>query len=256
MAVQYMFWMCVLSISIWTVLTLEFALTVKNLDDSCLSQEIFVARTLCEVYVTEIASFCKNTHAVRLAVELLMVLLLAGGASAAENEVVTTSSHEFALLGGYGITHRGYGETRTQVETFDLILRYGYFLSDEVGKGRWYQGRHQVLLELPWHCAVDHNGRSMVGATILGSWTFTWSEQVTPYLFAGGGVLFVDLGLPTMGSKLNGTYQAGGGIQHFFNKDTAFFGEYRYHHISNLNTSSPNEPLNSSKFLIGLSYYL
>jgi opacity protein-like surface antigen len=191
----------------------------------------------------------------RFIFQALIFLLLPCGLYAAENEAVTTVSNEFALLGGYGITHRGYGETRTQVQTFDLILRYGHFLSAEVGAGHWYQGRHELLLELPWHCAVDHDGRSMVGGTILGSWKFTAAEQVTPYLFIGGGVLYVDLGLATMGSRLNGTYQIGGGLQHFFRKDTAFTGEYRFHHISNLNTSSPNEPLNSSKILFGLSYY-
>jgi opacity protein-like surface antigen len=149
----------------------------------------------------------------------------------------------------------GYGETRTQVQTFDVNLRYGHFLSDEVGKGKWYQGRHEVLLELPYHLAVDRGGRSMVGATILGSWKFTGADQFTPFLYWGGGLVYVDLGLPTMGSKLNGTYQFGGGIQHFIKKDLAFNGEYRFHHISNLNTASPNEPLNSSKFLIGISYY-
>ena len=184
-----------------------------------------------------------------------MLLMMSSVVFAAENDVVTTSSSEFALLSGYGITHRGYGETRTQVQTFDLILRYGHFLSRELGQGHWYQGRHEVLLELPYHLAVDHDGRSMVGGTILGSWKFTGSDLFTPFLYAGGGILYVDLGLPTMGSRLNGTYQIGGGIQHFIKKNIAVNGEYRFHHISNLNTSSPNEPLNSSKFLIGLSYF-
>lgn len=184
-----------------------------------------------------------------------VVCLLSSAAYSAENDVVTTSPGEFSLLGGYGITHRGYGETVTQVQTFDIILRYGHFLSDEIGKGHWYQGRHEVLLELPYYLAIDHGGRSMVGGTILGSWKFTGADRFTPFLFAGGGILFVDLGLPTMGSKLNGTYQIGGGIQHFIQKDLTVNGEYRFHHISNLNTSSPNEPLNSSKFLIGISYF-
>ncbi|NVN91779.1 MAG: acyloxyacyl hydrolase [Desulfuromonadales bacterium] len=176
-------------------------------------------------------------------------------ANCAENGIVTLASSEFALLGGYGITHRGYGETRTQVQTFDIIFKYGHFLSDEIGKGHWYQGRHEVILELPFHLAVDHGGRSMFGGTILGSWKFTTLDWVTPYFYAGGGILYVDLGLPTMGSRLNGTYQIGGGLQHFISKNIAFTGEYRFHHISNLGTSSPNEPLNSSKVLIGITYF-
>jgi len=191
----------------------------------------------------------------KLIVIILLMFILSSVAFCAENETVAASPGEFTLLTGYGITHVGYGETRTQVQTFDLTLRYGHFLSEELGKGHWYQGRHEVLFELPFHLAVDHGGRSMVGGTILGSWKFTGSDQFTPFLIAGGGVLFVDLGLPTMGSRLNGTYQFGGGIQHFIRKNLAVSGEYRFHHISNLNTSSPNEPLNSSKFLVGISYY-
>lgn len=185
----------------------------------------------------------------------VLILLLSSSVYAAENDRVTTAPGEFALLGGYGITHRGYGETVTQVQTFDVILRYGHFLSDEIGKGHWYQGRHEVLLELPYHLALDHDGRSMVGGTVLGSWKFTGADQITPFIFAGGGVLYVDLGLPTMGSRINGTYQFGGGLQHFMTKNLAFNGEYRFHHVSNLNTTSPNEPLNSSKVLFGISYY-
>ena len=185
----------------------------------------------------------------------MFLMLPSPGASGAENGVVTASPGEYSLLTGYGITHRGFGATRTQVQTYDLILRYGHFLSGDAGVGHWYQGRHEVLFELPFSLAVDHNDRTMVGGTIFGSWKFTGFEQITPYLFAGGGLIYVDLGLPTMGTRLNGTYQAGGGIQHFIGKDVAVVGEYRYHHISNANTGSPNEPLNSSKFLMGLSWY-
>jgi hypothetical protein len=32
----------------------------------------------------------------------------------------------------------------------------------------------------------------------------------------------------------------------------AILGEYRYHHVSNANTAEPNEPLNSSKILLGV----
>ena len=185
----------------------------------------------------------------------MLLMTHAVAASSAENGAVLSSPGEYTLLTGYGVTHRGFGATRTQVQTYDLILRYGHFLSGEAGAGHWFQGRHEVLLELPFSLAVDHKDRTMVGGTLLGSWKFTGWEPVTPYLFVGGGLIYVDLGIPSMGTRWNGTYQAGGGIQHFIGKDLAVVGEYRYHHISNANTGSPNEPLNSSKFLLGLSWY-
>lgn len=186
---------------------------------------------------------------------LMMILMLPLYAAAADPPILPEAKGEYAFLTGYGITHRGFGDTRTQVETFDMILRYGRFLSDEVGKGHWYQGRHELLLELPYHLAVDHGGRSMAGGYILGSWKFTAPEQLVPYVFAGGGILYVDLGLPTMGTRLDYSYQGGTGIQYFIRKDLALMAEYRYHHISNAGTAEPNEPLNSSKFLIGVSFF-
>lgn len=171
---------------------------------------------------------------------------------AAENPVSKTTG-EFGLLTGYGITHKYFGATRTQVQTWDVIARFGRFLSDEVGKGSWYQGRHELLVELPYHMAVDHGGRSMVGGYLLGSWKFTGLKNAAPYVFAGGGPLYVDLGLPTMGTKLCFSYQGGTGLQYFINRETALNLEYRYHHISNAGTAEPNEPLNSSKILLGVS---
>lgn len=177
--------------------------------------------------------------------------------SADEPTTVATASGEYAFLTGYGITHRGFGDTRSQVQTYDFILRYGHFLCDEVGKGEWYQGRHELFVELPLHVAVDHNGRVMTGGYMLGSWKFTGlaDRGFYPYLFAGGGVLFVDLGLPTMGTRLDFSYQGGMGIQHLLRPDLALMVEYRYHHISNAGTAEPNEPLNSSKFLVGVTYF-
>lgn len=188
-----------------------------------------------------------------LLVAVLLTLASTTTGLALEHSITTTSS-EFGGLTGYGITHKYFGATRTQVQTWDAIARFGWFLSDEVGKERWYQGRHELLLELPYHMAVDHGGRSMVGGYALGSWKFTGLTHTAPYVFAGGGPLYVDLGLPTMGTKLCFSYQGGTGLQYFLKNNLALTLEYRYHHISNAGTGHPNEPLNSSKFLIGVSF--
>lgn len=185
----------------------------------------------------------------------LLVALATSPAGAGDlGKTTVDAGYELTLLTGYGITHRGFGETRTQVQTWDAIARLGWYLSDEIGKGSWYQGRHQLLVELPYHLVVDHGGRSMVGGYLLGSWKFTSLSHLKPYIFAGGGPVYVGLGLPTMGAKLNFSYQGGTGVQIPLAQATMLNLEYRYHHISNAGTASPNEPLNSSKFLLGLSW--
>ncbi len=189
-----------------------------------------------------------------LSTALAIVLGIAGTADAADTVNLESARCEYSLLAGYGITHRGFGDTRTQVQTVDMIGRFGWFLSRDLGSG-WYQGRHELLVELPLHLAVDPKVSPMTGGYLLGSWKFTALENWAPYVFAGGGILYVDLGLPTMGSRLNFSYQGGAGLQYFIAPDTALSFEYRYHHISNAGTATPNEPLNSSKFLLGIAYY-
>jgi opacity protein-like surface antigen len=186
---------------------------------------------------------------------LLTLFVLLSPLNVRSENIASTATGEFGLLTGYGSSFAGFGETRHKVQTWDAILRAGFFLSDEIGRGSWYQGRHEVLLELPYHLALDHDGRSMVGGYVLGHWRFTSLDRFVPYVLAGGGPLFVDLGLPTMGTKLCFSYQGGTGLQYLINKDTALSLEYRYHHISNAGTATPNEPINSNKLLLGISFY-
>jgi lipid A 3-O-deacylase len=195
---------------------------------------------------------------VMVACLISLMILLPGCAEAAAQEVppfpVASSEYSFQL--GYGITHRGFGATRTQVQTVDFIGRFGYFLSDEMGRG-WYRGQFEHVVELPLHLAVDPKTRIMTGGNVLAKWDFTGVKETgfVPYVFTGGGILYVDLGLHTMGSKLDFSYGGGTGVQYLFSKNMAASFEYRYHHISNASTAEPNEPLNSSKVLIGISYF-
>ncbi len=186
-----------------------------------------------------------------LVIGFLFVMVASGEAA----ETVVTAKSELAVLTGYGITHRGFGDTRTQVQTVDLIGRFGWFLSKEVGVGSWYQGRHELLTELPLHLVVDPKTAVITGAYFLGSWKFTSLGPWLPYAFAGGGIVYTDMDLPTMGSSLNFSYQGGTGLQYLLRPDLAVMGEYRYHHISNAGTATPNEPLNSSHFLVGISRF-
>ena len=107
---------------------------------------------------------------------LLTVLCIATAAFGADNRIIRTAKSEYTILSGYGITHRGFGATRSQVQTFDTIARFGYYLSDDIGSG-WYKGRHQLLLELPLHLVVDPKISPMTGGYVLGCWKFTSSTK-------------------------------------------------------------------------------
>ena len=144
------------------------------------------------------------------------------------------------------------GSTRAHVETADFILRYGRYLTEEMGRS-WYRVRHAIMVEVPIHLVVDPDTAPMLGINVLASFTFTAGQRLRPYVFGGGGFLYTDAEIPGLGSKYNGNYQGGAGILYRIRGDYFLNAEYRIHHISNLNTKEPNDPLNSSKFLIGVT---
>ncbi|WP_324080037.1 acyloxyacyl hydrolase [Geomonas sp.] len=177
-------------------------------------------------------------------------------ASAEEFPPFPAATKEYSFLLGYGSSIPGFGTTKTRVETVDFTGRFGYFISDEVGSG-WYRGQFEMDFELPLNLATAPKLGFMTGGNVLQKYNFNGlkEKRLIPYVFGGGGVVYVDLNLPTMGSKLDFSYGGGAGLQYLYRKDLALSFESRYHHISNANTAEPNEPLNSVKVLLGVSLF-
>jgi opacity protein-like surface antigen len=179
--------------------------------------------------------------------------------SAAQEDFTTifnTAKSHLTFSLGYGESYPGLGETKTRVQDVDVILKYGHFLSEEIGAS-WYRGRHEILVEVPFYYVASPKSAIMTGINFLACWDFTsFSKRVVPYLFVGGGAVYTNLNLPNdLGSKWNGNYQGGVGTHYFLTKNIALDLTARYHHISNAGTAKPNVPLNSTKVLIGLSRF-
>lgn len=167
--------------------------------------------------------------------------------------IIDTSDDNLALIGGYGQSFPGWGLTTQRVETIDIIIRHNHHIFNNLGSG-WYQGFHSALLELPVHIVVRPDESAMVGVNFLASYTFTANANWQPYLFGGGGPVYSFADIPGMGATLNGNYQFGVGLKHSMNSKYNLLFEFRYHHISNAGTKEPNDPLNSCKFLIGITF--
>ena len=186
---------------------------------------------------------------------LLLLLIICSSRTLGKKEQVSGFNHVkgyWTLIGGFGRTLRYFGEPRVKVQEAELILRYGHFLTEEVGKS-WYKSRHGILIELPFSYVYDPDRAIMAGINFLACWDFVSSEKIVPYLFIGGGLVYTNLHLPGLGSKLNGNYQGGIGIHYLISRSIAFDLNCRLHHISNANLVDPNVPLNSAKLLFGLT---
>lgn len=171
----------------------------------------------------------------------------------AEAAILDTGRDTWAILGGYGQSFPGWGKTTERVHTLDLIPRYSHHIFDDIGSG-WYRGFHALLLELPVSFIVDPDVSAMLGVNFLASYTFTASEQWQPYLFGGGGPVYNFADIPGMGADLNGNYQFGIGLNYHWDRQHDLVVEVRYHHISNGGSEEPNDPLNSCKFLVGVTF--
>ena len=166
----------------------------------------------------------------------------------------TLSKDRFGLLGGYGQSVPGWGETTQRVETIDLIPRYDHLIFSDLGVG-WLRGYHSILIETPIHMVINPKVSSMLAMNFLACYTFTSKTMLRPYLFGGGGPVYSFAHISGMGADLNGNYQFGLGLEYRLPQGTNYLFEIRYHHISNGGSEKPNEPLNSIKFLFGIFFY-
>lgn len=167
--------------------------------------------------------------------------------------IFDTTHDKWAILGGYGQSIPGWGDTSQRVETIDLVPRYEHRIFDNMGSG-WYQGFHSIFIEVPISLVVSPESSAMLGVNFLANYTFTANDYWQPYIFGGGGPVYSFADIPGMGAELNGNYQFGAGLSYPYSKKNDLLFEIRYHHISNGGSEEPNDPLNSCKFLIGITF--
>lgn len=195
----------------------------------------------------------KNTMSSFVQKALFLFFLIVFLPVCADAEGVESPDSYWTVLGGYGISHKGLGKTKQQVQVLDLILQYDHVLIRDIGSS-WYRGYHSLVLELPFTLVVDPDVSPMIGVNVLAGWTFDSSETMQPYFFGGGGILYTNADIPGMGSEVNGNWQFGGGLRFKLDSGNWLKVEYRFHHISNTGAKDPNDPLNSSKLLVGFTF--
>jgi hypothetical protein len=184
---------------------------------------------------------------------LLLFTVFSGTIIPARAAGFDTSNDTWAILAGYGQSFPGWGETTQRVKTIDIVPRYSHVIFDELGSG-WYRGYHSIFVETPISYVTSPDSSAMVAIDFLAVYTFTSDQQYQPYVFGGGGPVYSFADIPGMGSELNGNYQFGLGLKYQWREDYNLLFEVRYHHISNGGSEEPNDPLNSLKFRMGVTF--
>ena len=93
------------------------------------------------------------------------------------------------------------------------------------------------------------------GLKLAFRYHFIGLGRLVPYLEATAGAAGTSLKVPEIDSSFTFVLEAGVGLSYFVTDTVALNFGYRFQHISNGNTSSPNRGFNSDSGVIGVSYF-
>jgi len=185
--------------------------------------------------------------------------------AAGKNEVSVSPSslfglgkQEIALAAGYGFGLPIGGSKGTESEDVQyayLAPRWGIGISNPLGGDAWYRGNFELLVEGSFFFNHKPKSGTAAGGAAIFRYNFLSGDTFIPFLEAGAGIISLDFDLDNQADGLNFTTQGGLGFHYFFSERTALTGEWRFLHISNAGINSPNNGINTSLLLVGVSYF-
>jgi hypothetical protein len=180
---------------------------------------------------------------------------VAPGAVASAEERFHFGAMELTLAAGGSFSHDTVGENVDSVDGFQALPHFGVFLSDEHGPG-WVRGNFELLVEPTLvHFTSGPESATAVGLSSLGRWVFGAGWVVRPYLEVGLGILAGQFDFRQTNCDVNFIIEGGPGLLWMVSDRVAVTAGYRFQHISNASRCDQNLGINSSLFMLGLSYF-
>ena len=102
---------------------------------------------------------------------------------------------------------------------------------------------------------TPHSGTAW-GASLLVRYNFLANDRFVPFIEIGGGIIDLDFGLDSRADGFNFVLQSSLGVHWLVWDRAAVTAQWRYHHISNGRITEPNVSIDSSLFLIGMTFFL
>ena len=165
----------------------------------------------------------------------------------------------FGLSAGHGLALPVGGTQSPELENIQFVYvtpRWGVGISDPLGGLSWYKGAFELLLEGTFLYMFEPKRGVAGGLAPVLRYNFLTGSRVIPFLQAGAGVIALDADLRRQADGLNFILQSGVGVHYFLSQSTALTGEWRFHHISNARIHDKNAGINSSLFMLGVTFFL
>ncbi len=192
-------------------------------------------------------------------VGLITALLLAAAAPAAAFEAERTFKKGAVVLSGegaYGWQFNLEGKrTVTDLEFYDVGVRFSVLPFDPVGRDRFWHGALELGLEGLYQHYTEPSSAFWAGLAAVGRYHFLGLGRVVPYAELGASAGGTDLEVREIDSSFAFLLLGGVGTSVFVSDKTALYAGYRYQHVSNGNTSSPNRGFEAHVGVAGISFF-
>ncbi len=194
--------------------------------------------------------------ALALGLLLLLDLVTSGPTGAQEFPAATpVGTHTIGLTAGPFFPIRVLSGQSSKLFGEALMPSWTVTLTEPVGAG-WSQGQLSLGAEVIAFHTAEPIAAYGVGFTPKLVYTSTAFGRIHPFLEAGGGPVWTDLGgrVPEQPGQFNFLVWGGAGCSYQLTRDWALNAGYRIMHISNAGTRAPNSGLNFGLPFIGLAY--
>jgi lipid A 3-O-deacylase len=136
-----------------------------------------------------------------------------------------------------------------------VVPSWSMTMTDPLGSN-WYRGQVSLGVEVLAFTTSEPLTAYGVGITPKLQYTFVGLNRLRPYIEGGGGPIWTDLGgqVPEQPGEFNFVVWGGAGGAWLLTPQWALNIGYRFVHISNGGTRSPNSGLNFGLPFVGISY--
>jgi len=161
----------------------------------------------------------------------------------------------FGLQVGGGAANNIEGhDTVSDISFVNVTPRVSYLFFSPFGSG-WLRSALEPGLEGWYQHYLSPESASAEGLKLAARYHFIGLGRLVPYLEGTAGAGGSSLKVPEINSAFTFVLEAGAGVSYFVTDEVAINAGYRFQHISNGHTSSPNRGFNSDTGLLGVSFF-
>lgn len=165
-----------------------------------------------------------------------------------------SGGHVLSLEGGYGEQFDLVDRPITGLDFFNAGVRFGFLPWGVVGAGP-FRGALEIGIEPFYQRFIEPERAYFAGLGAVARYHFLPLGRLVPYVELAAAPGATDLRVREQRTDVVFLLFAGAGASYFITERAALYAGYRFQHISNAGTASPNQGINSHTGVAGLSIF-